>query len=56
MIDKLEFEYKLSEGLPDGYISALINHIRAFLSEKELIELVRYTFVVFGLADCGVNA
>ena len=54
--DKLEFEYKLSGGLPDGNIPALINHVRTFLGEKELIELVRYTFVVFGLADCGVNA
>lgn len=46
----------LSRGLPDGNIPALINHVRTFLGKEELIELVRYTFVVFGLADCGVNA
>ena len=53
--DKQEFEYKLSGGLPDGNIPALINHIRTFLGKEELIEFVRHALMVFCLADCSVN-
>ena len=54
--DKYEFEYTLSGGLPDGYIPALINHVRTFFGKEELIELVRHTLVIFRFADGSIDA
>ena len=54
--DKSEFEYTLSRGLPDGYIPALINHVRTFFGKEELIELVRHTLMIFRLADRCIDA
>ena len=31
--EQYEFENTLSGGLPDGYITALINHVRTFLGK-----------------------
>ena len=54
--EQYEFEYTLSGGLPDGHISALVDHVRTFLGKEELVEFVRHTLVIFRLADRGVNA
>ncbi len=54
--EQYEFEYTLSGGLPDGHISALIDHVRTFLGKEELIELVRHTLVVFRLTDRSIDA
>ena len=53
---QIRIEYTLSGGLPDGYIPALINHVRTFFGKEELIELVRHTLVIFRLADRSIDA
>jgi hypothetical protein len=41
--------------LPYCDVPALVNHISTFICKEELIEFVRHTFVIFRLADSGID-